>query len=74
MASLKRSICTNTNESKSGVTVDHASAVAAPTSNPIVLHSKHDVIFTDTDSTWLLADVDTSVVNWINADQVTHIV
>ena len=32
------------------------------------------VIFTDTDSTWLLADVDTSVVNWINADQVTHIV
>ena len=77
--------------------VDHASAFAAPKSDPIFLHVKAGmtVVVTDTDGAcrmadviWVdggarnpkvptlfqVADVDTGVINWINADLVTHIV
>ena len=79
------------------MSVDHASAVAAPKSDPVFLHVKADmtVIVTDTDGAWRMADVicvdggarnpktptlfqlayvDTGVINWVNADFVTHIV
>ena len=78
------------------MSVDHASAVAAPKSDPVFLHVKAGmtVIVADTDGAWRMADViwvdggarnpkiptlfqvadvDTGVVNWINADFVTHI-
>ena len=78
------------------MSVDHASAVAAPKSDAIFLHVKSGmtVILTDTDGAWRMADViwvdggardpkvptpfqvadiATGVVNWINADLVTHI-
>ena len=65
-------ICTCSN----GMSVDHASAVAAPKSDPVFLHVKAGitVIVTDTEGAWRMADVDTGVINWINADLVTHIV
>ena len=79
------------------MSVDHASAVAAPKSDPVFLHVKPGmcVIVTDTDGAWRMADViwvdggaryakvprlfqvadvDTGVITWINADLVTHIV
>ena len=78
------------------MSVDHASAVAAPKSDPVFLHIKVGltVIVTDTDGAWRMPDViwvdssarnsrvptlfqvanvDTGVINWINADLVTHI-
>ena len=80
-----------------GMSVDHASAVAAPKSDPVFLNVKAGmtVIVTDTDGAlrmadvvWVdggarnpkvptlfqVADVDTGVINWVNADLVTHIV
>ena len=41
------------------MSVDHASAVAAPKSDPVFLHVKAGmtVIVTDTDGTWRMADV-----------------
>ena len=78
------------------MSVDHASAVAAPKSHPIFyVKSGMTVIVTDTDGAWRMADViwvdggarnpkvptlfqvadvDTGVINWINADLATHIV
>ena len=79
------------------MSVDHASAVAAPKSDPIFLHVKpcDAVVITDSDGAWRMADViwvdggarnpkfptlfqvadvDTGVINWVNADLVTHIV
>ena len=79
------------------MSVDHASAVAAPKSDPIFLPVKPGdaVVITDSDGAWRMADViwvdggarnpkvptlfqvadvDTGVVNWVNADLVTHIV
>ena len=81
---------------KGGMSVDHASAVAAPKSDPVFLHVKAGmtVIVTDTEGAWRMADViwvdggarnpkvptlfqvadvDTGVINWVNADLVTHI-
>ena len=54
----------------------HRSGVSAPTSDPVFLHVKSGmtVIVTDTDGAWRMADVDTGVINWVNADFVTHIV
>ena len=75
---------------------DHASAAAAPKSDPVFLHVKPGmtVIVTDTEGTWRMADViwvdggarnpkvptlfqvadfDTGVINWANADLVTDI-
>ena len=45
--------------SKRGVSVDHASAVAVPKSDPVFLHVKAGmtVIVADTDSSWRMADV-----------------
>ena len=79
-----------------GMSVDHASAVAAPKSDPVFLHVKAGmtVIVTDTEGAWRMADViwvdggarnpkvptlfqvadvDTGIINWVNADLVTHI-
>ena len=79
------------------MSVENASAVVAPKSDPVFLHVKAEmtVIVTDTEGAWRMADViwvdggarnakvptlfqvadiDTSVINWINADLVTHIV
>ena len=79
------------------MSVDLASAVAAPKSDPVFLHVKPGmtVIVSDADGAWRMADVtlvdggarnpkvptlfqvadvDTGVINWINADLVTHIV
>ncbi len=79
------------------MSVDHASAVAPPRSNPVFLHVKAGmtVIVTHIEGAWRMADViwvdggarnpkvptlfqvadaDTGVINWINADLVTHIV
>ena len=78
------------------MSVDHASGVAAPKSDPIFLHVTRGmtVVVTDTDGAWRMADVihvdggarnpkvptlfqvadvDTGVINWVNADLVTHI-
>ena len=89
---LEQYICT----SLLGVSIDHASAVAAPKSDPVFLHVKAGmtVIVTDTDGAWRMADViwvdggarnpkvptlfqvadvDTGIINWANADLVTHI-
>ena len=78
------------------MSVDHASAVAAPKSDPIFLHVKSGdaVVITDSDGAWRMADViwvdggarnpkvptlfqvadvDIGVINWVNADLVTHI-
>ena len=77
------------------MSVDHASAIAAPKSDPIFLHVKAGmtVIVTDTEGAWRMADViwvdggarnpkvptlfqvadvDTGVINWVNADLVTQ--
>ena len=45
--------------SKRGVSVDHASAVAAPKSDPVFLHVKPGmtVIVADTEGAWRMADV-----------------
>ena len=79
------------------MSVDHASAVAAPKSDPVFLDVKAGmtVIVTYTEGVWRMddviwvdggarnpkvpmlfqvADVDTGVINWVNADFVTHIV
>ena len=79
------------------MSVDHASAVAAPKSDPIFLQvtTGDAVVITDTDGAWRMADViwvdggarnpkvptlfqvadvDTGVINWVNADLVSHIV
>ena len=78
------------------MSVDHASAVAAPKSNPVFLHVKAgmtvivqeghdwrmaDVIWVDggarnpkVPTLFQVADVDTGVINWVNADLVTYIV
>ena len=79
------------------MSVDHASAVTAPKSDPIFLHVKSEmtVIVTETDGAWRMADViwvdggarnpkvttlfqvadvDTGVIKWGNADLVNHIV
>ena len=78
------------------MSVDHASAVAAPKSDPVFLHVKQgdaviieegndwrmaDVIWVDggarntkVPTLFQVADVDTGVINWVNADLVTHIV
>ena len=79
------------------MSVDHASAVVAPKTDPVFLRVKNGmtVIVTDTDGAWRMADVlwvdggarnpkvptlfqvadvDTGVINWVNADFVTHIV
>ena len=44
-------------------------------SEPVFLHVKAGmtVIVTDTEGAWRMADVDTGVINWVNADLVTHI-
>ena len=78
------------------MSVDHASGVGAPKSDPVSLHVKPgmtvivdnvsgwrmaDVIWVDggarnpkVPTLFQVADVDTGVVNWVNADLVTHIV
>ena len=78
------------------MSVDHASAAAAPKSDPVFLHVEPGmtVIVADTEGAWRMADViwvdggartpkvpalfqvadvDTGVINWVNADLVTHI-
>ena len=82
--------------SESDMSVDHASAVAAPNSDPVFLHVRAgmtvivedgkdwrmaDVIWVDggarnpkVPTLFQVADVDTGVINWVNADLVTHIV
>ena len=82
--------------SKRGMSVDHASAVAAPKSDPVFLHVKAGmtVIVTDTDGAWRMADViwvdggarnpkiptlfqvadvDSGVIRWGNADCVQRV-
>ena len=77
------------------MSVDHASAVVAPKSDPVFLHVKPGmtVIVSDTEGAWRMADViwvdggarnpkvptlfqvadvDTGVINWVNADLVTQ--
>ena len=78
------------------MSIDHASAIAAPNSDPVFLHVRagRTVIVEDgkvwrmADVIWFdggarnprdptlfqLADVDTGVINWVNADLMTHIV
>ncbi len=78
------------------MSVDHASGVVAPKSDPVFLHVKAgmtvvvtkpvgwsmgDVIWVDggarnpkTPTLFQIADVDSGVIRWVNADEVTHIV
>ena len=79
------------------MSLNHASAVAAPKSDPVFLRVKAGmtVIVTDTGSSWRMVDViwvdggarnpkiptlfqvaevDTGVIKWVNADLVTLIV
>ena len=82
--------------SSAGMSVDHASAIAAPKSDPVFVHVKAGMtVIVDDGSDWRMADViwvdggarnpkvptlfqvadvDTGVINWVNADLVTHIV
>ena len=57
------------------MSVDHASAVAAPKSDPVFLHVKAGmtVIVTDTEGAWRMADVDSGVIRWVNAYLARHI-
>ena len=58
---------TNTSVLARGMSVDHV--------EPVFLYVKAGmtVIVTDTEGAWRMADVDTGVINWVNADLVTHI-
>ena len=78
------------------MSVDHASGVSTPNSDPVFLHVRAgmtvivedgkdwrmaDVIWVDggarnpkIPTLFQEADVDTDVINWVNADLVTHIV
>ena len=78
------------------MSVDHASGIGAPKSDPVSLHVKPGMtVIVDDGSGWRMADViwvdggarnlkvptlfqvadvDTGVINWVNADLVTHIV
>ena len=78
------------------MSVDHASAVAAPKTDPVFLHVRAgmtvivedgkdwrmaDVIWVDGGARnpkgptlFQLADVDTGLINWVNAVLMTHIV
>ena len=77
------------------MSVDHASGLAAPQSDPVFLRVRlgmtvivedgkdwrmADVIWVDggarnpkVPTLFQVADVDTGVINWVNADLVTHI-
>ena len=58
-----------------GFSNDHASAIAAPKSDPVFLHVKAGMtVIVEDGSDWRMADVDTGTINWVNADLVTHIV
>ena len=78
------------------MSVDHASGLGAPKSDPVFLHVKAGMtVIVQRGGDWRMADVihvigsvrsprvprffqvadvSTSVINWINADLVTHIV
>ena len=78
------------------MSVDHASGVATPHSDPVFLHVKAGMtVIVEDGKDWRMAgviwvdggarnpkvptlfqvaDVDTGVINWVNADLVTHIV
>ena len=78
------------------MSVDHASAVAAPKSDPVFLHVKAGMtVIVQRGGDWRMADVihvigsvrsprvprfvqvadvNAGVINWVNADLVTHIV
>ena len=78
------------------MSVDRASGVSVPNSDPVFLHVRAgmtviiedgkdwrmaDVIWVDggarnlkVPTLFQVADVDTGVINWVNADLVTHIV
>ena len=79
-----------------GVSVDHASGVSTPNSDPVFFYVRagmtvivedgkdwqmEDVIWVDGGARnpkvpilFQVADIDTGVINWVNADLVTHIV
>ena len=78
------------------MSVDHASGVATPKTDPVFLHVRAGMTVIDVDRNdwrmadviWVdggarnpkvstlfqIADVDIGVINWVNADFVTHIV
>ena len=78
------------------MSVDHASAIAAPKSDPVFLHVKAGMtVIVQRGGDWRMADVvhvigsvrsprvprffkvavvSTGVINWVNADLVSHIV
>ena len=57
------------------MSVDHASGVAMSKTDPISLHARAGMTVIVEDGNDLrMADVDTGVINWFNADPVTRIV
>ena len=55
--------------------VDHASGVAKSKTDPIFLHARAGMTLIVVDGNDLkMADVDTGVINWFNADPVTRMV
>jgi len=57
------------------MSVDHASGVAMSKTDPILLHARAGMTVIVEDGNDLrMADVDTGVINWFNADPVTCMV
>ena len=57
------------------MSVDHASGVAMSKMDPIFLHARAGMTVIVEDGNDLrMADVDTGVINWFNADPVTRMV
>ena len=57
------------------MSVDHASSVSAPNSDPVFLHVRAGMtVIVEDGNNLRMADVDTGVINWFNADPVTRTV
>ena len=57
------------------MSVDHASGAAMSKTDPIVLHARAAMtVIVEDGNNLRMADVDTGVINWFNADPVTRMV
>jgi len=55
------------------MSVDHASGVAISKTDPIFLHARAGMtVIVEDGNNLRMADVDTGVINWFNADPVTR--
>ena len=57
------------------MSVDHASGAAMSKTDPIFLHARAAMtVIVEDGNNLRMADVDTGVINWFNADPVTRMV